>query len=283
VQQFGERRQSRFSRPASLASGVTRLNDVIKFEVEGHLAIITLNRPEAMNALNPPLEHAMFEAFKTVRDDPKIWVVILTGAGGRAFSAGNDLKWRTENEDSIRDFTVTREEAFNHPEFGLWKPVIAAVDGYAVGGGLELAMACDVVVASDRSQFGLPEPRQGLMADGGGVHRLPRVIPPKLAMEMILTGAFIDAKRAQEFGIVNRVASAENVMEAAKELAGKMMECSPKALQAAKQAAILGGEEDYWEVLDIEHSMFKLLKASGDFVEGPKAFSEKRKPVWEDS
>ncbi len=259
------------------------MKDLIKFEVEGHSAVITLNRPDVLNALNPPLERAMFEAFVAVRDDPSIWVVILTGAGGRAFSAGNDLKWRAENEDSIRDVAVSREEAFNHPAFGLWKPVIAAVDGYAVGGGLELALACDVIVASDRSQFGLPEPRRGLMADAGGVHGLPRLIPPKFAMELILTGAFVDAGRAREMGIVNRVVAREDLMDAAKALAGEMMECSPKALQAAKQAAILGRDEVYWDVLDIEYSMFKKLKASGDFVEGPRAFSEKRKPVWEDA
>jgi enoyl-CoA hydratase/carnithine racemase len=259
------------------------LNDILRFEVEGHLAVITLNRPEVMNALNPPLEHAMSEAFRTVRDDPSIWVVILTGAGGRAFSAGNDLKWRSENEDSIRDFVVSREEAFNHPEFGLWKPVIAAVDGYAVGGGFELAMACDVIVASDRSQFGLPEPRRGLMADAGGVHGLPRLIPRKLAMELILTGKFVTAERASELGVVNHVVPADELMGAAKGLAAEMMECSPKALAAAKQAATLGRDESYWDALETEYSMFESLKASADFIEGPKAFSEKRKPVWEDA
>ena len=266
-----------------IPDGAKCVNKIIEFETDDHLAIITLNRPEVMNALNPPLEHAMLEVFTTVRDDPSIWVVILTGAGGRAFSAGNDLTWRSENEDSIREFSVSRKDAFNHPEFGLWKPVIAAVDGYAVGGGLELAMACDVIVASDRSQFGLPEPRRGLMADGGGVHRLPRIVPSKLAMEMILTGALVDATRAKEIGFVNRVVASEHLLDEAKALATEMMECSPKALQAAKQTVILSGDTPYWDVLDIEYSMFKALKASGDFIEGPKAFSEKRKPVWEDA
>ena len=263
--------------------GARCVNKIIKFEVDGHLAIVTLNRPEVMNAINPPLQHAMHEVFTTVRDDPSIWVVILTGAGGRAFSAGNDLKWRSENEDSIREFSVSRKDAFNHPEFGLWKPVIAAVDGYAVGGGLELAMACDVIVASDRSRFGLPEPRRGLMADEGGVHGLPRIIPPKLAMEMILTGTLVDANRAKEIGFVNRVVASENLLDEAKTLASDMMKCSPKALQAAKQTVVLSGDTRYWDALDIEYSMFKTLKASRDFIEGPKAFSEKRKPVWEDS
>jgi enoyl-CoA hydratase/carnithine racemase len=259
------------------------MDDVLDFSVDGHLATITLNRPKAMNALNPPLVQAMSNAFKIVRDTPSIWVVILTGTGGRAFSAGNDLKWRDENADSIRDFEVTRENAFNHPNFKLWKPVIAAVDGYAVGGGLELAMACDLVIASDTSQFGFPEAKQGLMADDGGVHGLTRAIPTKLAMEMILTGSFISASRAQEFGIVNRVVSSNELMKSAIAMADEMLECSPKALQAAKQAAVLGRDEPYWDVLDTEYSMFERLKASNDFIEGPRAFSEKRKPEWEDA
>ena len=258
-------------------------SDILKFDVDGHLATVTLNRPEAMNALNPPLVQAMSDAFKKVRDTPSIWVVILTGAGGRAFSAGNDLKWRAKNADAIRDFTETRKNAFNHPEFELWKPVIAAVDGYAIGGGLELAMACDVVVASDSSQFGLPEAKRGLMADGGGVQGLTRAIPQKLAMEMILTGSFVSADRAKEIGIVNKVVASGQHIESARAVAEVMMECSPKAIQAAKQAAILGRDEPYWDVLDTEYSMFERLKASNDFIEGPKAFSEKRTPEWEDA
>ena len=266
-----------------LVAGNSTVNEILKFDVDGHLATITLNRPEAMNAQNPPLVQAMSDAFKTVRDTPSIWVVILTGAGGRAFSAGNDLKWRTENSDSIRDFEETREDAFNHPKFELWKPVIAAVDGYAIGGGLELAMACDVVIASDTSQFGLPEAKRGLMADGGGVHGLTRAIPTKLAMEMILTGSFISADRANDMGIVNKVVASGELMESAKAMAYQMLECSPKALQAAKQAAVLGRDEPYWDALDTEYSMFERLIASNDFIEGPKAFSEKRKPEWEDA
>jgi len=121
------------------------------------------------------------------------------------------------------------------------------------------------------------------MADGGGVHGLPRIVPSKLAMEMILTGALVDATRAKEIGFVNRVVASEHLLDEAKALATEMMECSPKALQAAKQTVILSGDTPYWDVLDIEYSMFKALKASGDFIEGPKAFSEKRKPVWEDA
>lgn len=256
-------------------------NDTVQFEQDGHLAIITLNRPSAMNSINPPLGEALREALEEVRDNESIWVAILTGAGDRAFSAGADLKWRSENEDEVRTPDAGTGGKILSAEFGCWKPVIAAVNGYAVGGGLELAIACDLVVAGERAQFGLPEPRRGLMADAGGVHGLSRQIPIKLAMEMILTGQFIDARRAAEVGLVNRVVADDDLMAAARELAGSIMECSPKAVQAAKQAVVLGSQLSFEEAMITEFSMFERLKSSADFTEGPRAFSEKRSPKWE--
>jgi enoyl-CoA hydratase/carnithine racemase len=256
-------------------------NETVLFEQDGHLAVITLNRPEAMNAINPPLGGALREALEEVRDNDSIWVAILTGAGDRAFSAGADLRWRSENESEVRKPEAGSTGKILSSEFACWKPVIAAVNGYAVGGGLELAIACDLIVASERAQFGLPEPRRGLMADAGGVHGLPRQIPIKLAMEMILTGQFIDARRAAEIGLVNRVVANDDLLPAARELAALIMECSPKAVQAAKQAVMLGGGLTFEEAMVTEFSMFERLKESADFTEGPRAFSEKRAPQWE--
>ena len=255
-------------------------NDVL-FEQEGHLAVITLNRPKALNSINPPLGNALQEALEEVRDNDSIWVAILTGAGDRAFSAGADLRWRADNEDEVRTPDAGTGGKILSSEFACWKPVIAAVNGYAVGGGLELAIACDLIVAAERAQFGLPEPRRGLMADAGGVHGLSRQIPIKLAMEMILTGQFIDAQRAAEVGLVNRVVADDELLAGAKELATSIMECSPKAVQAAKQAVMLGGELSFEEAMVTQFSMFDRLKESGDFTEGPRAFSEKRAPKWE--
>jgi enoyl-CoA hydratase/carnithine racemase len=256
-------------------------SDDVLFTEERHLAIITLNRPEVMNSMNPPLHDALREALEEVRDNDSIWVAILTGTGDRAFSAGADLKWRSENEDTIREMAKRPREKILSSEFGCWKPVIAAVNGYAVGGGLELAIACDLIVAAERAQFGLPEPRRGLMADAGGVHGLPRQIPSKLAMELILTGRFITAQRAAEIGLVNRVVRNDELLAAARELATEIMECSPKAVQAAKQAVVLGSGLTFEDAMFTEFSLFDRLKNSADFTEGPRAFSEKRSPKWE--
>ncbi len=256
-------------------------NDSVLFEQEGHLAVITLNRPEEMNSINPHVGSALHEALEEVRDNESIWVAILTGAGDRAFSAGADLKWRSENESEVRTPDAGTGGKILSTEFACWKPVIAAVNGYAVGGGLELAIACDLIVAAERAQFGLPEPRRGLMADAGGVHGLSRQIPIKMAMEMILTGEFVTAERAAEVGLVNRVVENDELLTAARQLASSIMECSPKAVQAAKQAVMLGGELSFEEAMVTEFSMFERLKNSSDFTEGPRAFSEKRMPEWE--
>lgn len=256
-------------------------NDEVLFDQQGHLAVITLNRPEALNSMNPPLLDALREALEEVRDNDSIWVAILTGAGDRAFSAGADLKWRSENEDKVRETGKGAREKILSSDFACWKPIIAAVNGYAVGGGLELAISCDLIVAADRAQFGLPEPRRGLMADAGGVHGLSRQLPTKLAMELILTGQFIGAQRAADIGLINRVVGNDELMSAANELAGQIMECSPKAVQAAKQAVVQGSALTLEQAMFTEFSKFEELKASNDFIEGPRAFAEKRAPRWE--
>ena len=255
--------------------------DFLKFEVIDHLAKLTLDRPESMNALNPPLWNSIIEAMKEVRDNKSIWVAVITGAGDRAFCAGSDLKWRSENEEAVKSYTKNEDDIFfNHPKFELWKPVIAAINGYAVGGGLELALACDLIVASEDAKLGLPEPRRGLMADGGGIQGLIRQIPYKQAMEIILSGEFIDAKKGYEIGIVNRLSKKEDLMKEVNDLTDSILKCSPMAIQAAKQSAVLGKDMNYDDARVAEFSMFTKLKKSNDFVEGPRAFSEKRNPKW---
>jgi enoyl-CoA hydratase/carnithine racemase len=255
--------------------------DFLKFEVNDHVAKLTLNRPESMNALNPPLWNSIIEAMKEVRDNKSIWVAVITGAGDRAFCAGADLKWRSENEEIVKSYIKNEDDIFfNHPKFELWKPVIAAVNGYAVGGGLELALACDLIVASENAKLGLPEPKRGLMADGGGIQGFIRQIPYKQAMEIILSGEFIDAKKGYEIGIVNRLSRKEDLMKEVDALTDSILKCSPMAIQAAKQSAVLGKDMNYDDAQIAEFSMFKKLKKSNDFVEGPRAFSEKRNPKW---
>lgn len=256
---------------------------LVLFETHGRVAHITLNRPEALNAINPPLGAALTEAIYRFRDDPELWIAVLTGAGDRAFSAGSDLKWRAGHEDQMRKVQVgsgAERPGLNSPGFECWKPIIAAVNGYAVGGGLEMALSCDIIIAADHAKFGLPEPRRGLMADFGGVARLTRHVPFKVAMGMILTGKFIDAQEAYRIGLVNEVVPRAQLMEVANRWSAEIMECSPLAARASKQAAIQGLGWPVEIAMTRNYALHQKLRDSEDFIEGPRAFAEKRKPVW---
>lgn len=253
----------------------------ILFEKRGHVAHVTLNRPEVMNALHPPANAELARAWSQVIDDDEIWVAILTGAGDRAFSAGSDLKWRVEDadEDQLRNPIHNASHILDHCH----KPIIAAVNGYAVGGGLELAMGCDVIVAAATAQFGLPEARRGLLADAGGVLRLPRRLPYHLAMGMVLTGRLFSAAEAHSMGLVNEVAAEDvPVMDVAERWAADMLECAPLALQAAKQvvAHTIDSPVAQSQTQLEDLTAVRRLRDSEDYAEGPIAFSEKRKPAW---
>lgn len=252
----------------------------VLFEKRDRIAYITLNRPEVLNAMHPPLGAELERIWAHYVADPDLWVAILNGAGERAFSAGADLKYRVGEAD---------EQALRRPVGGggsvldrCWKPIIAAVNGYAVGGGLELALRCDIIVAAEHAQFGLPEARRGLLADAGGVVKLPRRMPHHLAMGMILTGKFISAREARRMGLVNEVVPMAELIPTAERWAREIMECSPLAVQAAKQVAIstldLPTEVAMARIETLE--AVRRLRDSEDYAEGPRAFAEKRKPVW---
>src|SRR5436853_4308562 len=199
--------------------------EFVRYEKRNRIAYVTINRPEVMNALHPPANEELARVWADVAADPEVWVAILTGAGERAFSAGNDLKWTAMHgvprmPEGGFGGIVARE---------LWKPLIAAVNGVALGGGLEIALACDVIVASETARFGLPEPRVGLMAAAGGVHRLPRHVPLKIAMGMILTGRPVSAAEAARIGLVNEVVPAGDLLATAGRGAREMSECAPPA------------------------------------------------------
>src|SRR5258705_10641378 len=209
------------------------------YEKQGRIAVVTINRPERMNSLHPPANFELHEIWNEFERDPDLWVGIVTGAGDKAFSAGNDLRFTAEHG---RDMVRMAESGFgglaNRP--ANWKPILAAVNGYALGGGFEMALACDIIVAADSARLGLPEPRVGLMAGAGGVHRLPRHIPLKIAMGMILTGKHLSAAEAHRWGLVNEVVPLKDLMAAAERWAGEIMECSPVSIQASKEAAMSG-------------------------------------------
>lgn len=256
------------------------------YEVRGDIAIITLNRPKSLNAVNSALATAVGTGLETAEADPDVRVVIVTGAG-RAFCAGADLKELAQQNPV---------DAIGHPEWGfagivrhrIDKPVIAAVNGFAMGGGTEIALACDLVVAADTSVFGLPEVKRGLLAAAGGVVRLQRQVPLKRALEIALTGDPIDAKTAEAWGLVNRVVPTERVLDAALELAEKIAANAPLSMAHTKrmiQRTQVGASdwdsdwvgEDPW-VLNAEAT--DVVFSSADAVEGPTAFAEKRPPVW---
>jgi enoyl-CoA hydratase/carnithine racemase len=250
----------------------------IRYETRDHVTRITINRPEVMNALHPPANEELARAWDTFAADPDAWVAILTGAGERAFSAGNDLKWTAQH--GMPGFPRGGFGGLT-ARFDLWKPLIAAVNGTALGGGLEMALACDVIVAADHARLGLPEPRVGLMAAAGGTHRLPRHIPLKLAMGMLLTGRHVTAAEALRIGLVNEVVPGAELLPAAERWAREIIACSPVAVQATKQSALMGLAKPLEEAMD--HTAYPLVRAlftSEDAVEGPRAFAEKRKPVW---
>jgi crotonobetainyl-CoA hydratase len=250
-----------------------------RVERDGHVLTVTIDRPEVMNALHPPANVELGEVFDAFCADDDLWVAILTGAGDRAFSAGNDLKYQASGGGSVRvppnGFAGITSRSDNH------KPLIAAVNGVAMGGGFEIALACDLIVASERAVFALPEPRVGLAALAGGLQRLPQQIPLKHAMGMILTGRRVTARDGAALGFVNLVVPHVQLMSAARSLADEITACAPLSIRASKQvamASLAGGSVE--EQMRRRYDQVQKLLASEDFVEGPRAFAEKRPPNW---
>jgi enoyl-CoA hydratase/carnithine racemase len=256
--------------------------EFVTYEKRDRVATITLNRPQVMNALHLEAHLELKEIWEDFRDDPEVWVAILTGAGERAFSAGNDLKVTAERTAAGGDVQGRARPIFGRitRDFDCPKPMIAAVNGVAVGGGLEMALACDIVIAAEHARFGLPEPRVGLIAGAGGIHRLARQVPFKLAMGLLLTGRLIDAREAYRLGLVNEVVPLAELLPTAERWTAEMLECSPNSLRLTKEAVFDGLQYSVDEALDRDNVRRERLFASADYVEGPKAFAEKRKPQW---
>ncbi len=256
------------------------MSEPVRSERRGPILEITIDRPKA-NAIDPATSRALGAAFGGFRDDPGLRVAILTGAGDKFFSAGWDLKSAAagvEQEHGPGGFAGLTEM------FDLEKPVIAAVNGLAVGGGFELALACDLIVAADSVEFFLPELRLGLIPDAGGVLRLPRRLPRAVAMELMLTGRRMTAAEAQGWGLVNRVVPAAELMAAARALAAAIVEAAPLAVAALKAVTAatepLPLPEAYRTMRSARIGAYERMLASEDFKEGPRAFAEKRPPVW---
>jgi enoyl-CoA hydratase/carnithine racemase len=260
-----------------LRYGTAMSFEFVRYEKRDHMAFVTMHRPEVMNALHPPAHEELERCWNDFAADDECRVAVLTGAGEKAFSAGNDLKWTAQHGVPRLPKSGFAALTSRHD---LCKPVIAAVNGFALGGGLEIALACDIVVAAEHATLGLPEPRVGLMAAAGGVHRLPRHIPLKIAMGMLLTGKPITAAEAYRLGLVNEVVPGKELVAAAERWARTIAECSPLSVQATKQAALAGLGKPLEEAFSARYPAVDRLWASEDALEGPRAFAEKRPPRW---
>lgn len=245
------------------------------FEKKGRVAILTLNRPEALNALDPETYQELSDACMRFRDDPESWVAIITGAGDKAFCAGADLK---------KSIPAVKEGAIVPPSIRrglkIYKPFIAAVNGIAIGGGVEMALACDLRIAAEEATFTMGEARWGLMPGQGGTQRLPRLIGMARAAELMYMAKAIDAAEALRIGLVNAVVAQQEVLPTALEWAEKICQNGPLAIQSIKKAMIEGLHMSLDQGLALEDSLVKSLLTSQDAQEGLSAFKEKRRPLF---
>lgn len=250
---------------------------MVTFELHGHVAVLTIRRPEARNAVNGEVASAMEENLDRLEDDADIWVGVIAGEG-TVFSAGADLKAISSGQGGGLSTKrggfaglVRRERS---------KPLIAAVDGPALAGGCEIALACDMIVASRAARFGLPEVKRSLVAAGGGLFRLPAVVPAKVAMELVLTGDPIDAERAYALGMVNALVEPGQAVAAALELAERVCANAPVAVRESRRVVLATTDPSEPELWRLSNDAFAVVSATEDYAEGPLAFIEKRAPQW---
>ena len=246
------------------------------YKTKDRIAYITLNRPEVMNAINTDAWQELAKAWENFRDDPEVWTAIVTGAGDKAFSVGADLKELNTIVGGahfmrIMTYAPTRN-------LHVWKPIIAAINGAVMGGGLELAMACDLRIATEQAMFGSPEVRVGVIPTMGGTQRLPRLIPFSIALRMLMTGELINAKEALRLGMVDEVVPQDKLMSAAEALASKINENSPLAVRSVKEAVYRGIDMPLEESLQVEGLIMSRIFFSNDTKEGIQAFLERRTP-----
>ena len=255
----------------------------IRVETDGRIALITIDRPDRLNAIDAQTSYELHHAFSDFRDDESLWVAILTGAGERAFSTGNDLIAMAERmAGKGPDLGEMGRAPFGGitRNFECWKPIIAAINGYCLAGGLEIAASCDLRVAAEHAQFGVPEVTRAIIPGASGTQRLPRMLPKGIALEMLITGARFDAEWALRHGLVNYVVPADQLLPKARELAETICANGPLAVRAVKESALRGLELSLEEGLKQEVEFSRKVIATEDAREGPLAFAQKRKPEY---
>ncbi|MFC1976763.1 enoyl-CoA hydratase-related protein [Chloroflexota bacterium] len=254
----------------------------VDYQKEGRIAVFTINRPERRNALDVVAHRELSEAMLDFQDDPDLWVGIITGAGDKAFCAGQDLGGGPAAPGGGARGAAERAErlaAYNLAD-KIMKPFIAAINGYALGGGLELALTCDIRIAAENARLGLVEVLIGSNAGAGGYQRLSRFIPRAIASWMILSGQQMDAQEAYRVGLVNKVVPLDQLMSTAREYAENICQAAPLAVRAGKEAIIRGYDMTLEQGFLMDRDTYSRHAASEDRIEGRKAFAEKRKPVW---
>jgi E-phenylitaconyl-CoA hydratase len=250
----------------------------VEYVKDGRIAYITINRPEAMNSLSIEVRDGLQAAYKDFRDNNDLWVAIITGAGEKAFSAGADIKGFRPASSEEAAAAMAAEKPLR-PDT-IWKPFIAAIHGYCLGGGCELAMTCDIRIAAENAQFGQPEVNIGFMPGGGGTIRMPRFIPRAVATEILLTGNRINAAEALRVGLVSRVVPRDKLMDTAKEIAETIISRGPLGVRATKEAMIRGYSMTLEEGLELEKQLATYIRTTEDFMEGARAFAQKRPPQY---
>jgi E-phenylitaconyl-CoA hydratase len=250
----------------------------IDLKVESGIALITLNRPERHNALDAEHYDALSSAWETVRDDPEIRVAVVTGAGEKSFCSGADLKSFLGKPASLAELMLTQKSQLLNRGLEMWKPVIAAVNGYCLGGGMTMMLATDIRVASDNATFALSEVKRGVFPGNGGTQRIIQQLPHPIAMEMLLTGNPIDADTAVRWGLINKVVPQSELLATAMEYARQLCANAPLAVQSAKELALRSKDLDLASGLRLEQVFLRLLQNSEDVAEGTAAFAEKRPP-----
>ena len=248
----------------------------IKTSINKHLLEIYINRPDKMNAINPETSMELKHIFEQFKSNDNLKVAILSGSGEKAFSAGNDLKHiRSDSDPKVPFGGITSD-------YICYKPIIAAINGFALGGGLEIALSCDILIASDKSTFGFPEPKVGLFAGAGGASKLAKLLPQKLALSLLLTGKLINSTEAKNIGLISEIVPAKDILNRAREIANEILKCSPLAISATKQIIYNEYPTDYDpDNIEKVYSEVIKLRNSNHFNIGKKAFANKEDPIWD--